>query len=336
MDIRLLEQSDIQEAKDLWKKVFEDGDEFLDFYFKNKILPGNSLGMFDGGLISVLHMIPYKIRVQGRAIETAFIAGAATAKHRRKQGLMKTLLHESLELMRSRGILLTHLYPFLHSFYEQYGWATYSYVDKMKVTDGTKAIDITETDDVSILHSLYHNFTKGKSGYVIRGEKEWKWRLDDLFMDGGKVLLLKEDDVPVCYMMYYVEDGKAQVIETVYEKKEQAQRLAEHLAVSFSEVKYNVLSQNITGSPHGMARVVDAEKLLCEFDAEDILEKAKIKDNFAAWNNVGSGKYEMDIKELARIIHMGPERAFEGRCNVMEGLQNINIKPSFTCIFEEY
>lgn len=336
MDIRLLEQGDIHEAKDLWKKVFEDGDEFLDLYFKNKILPGNSLGMFDGGLISVLHMIPYIMRVQGRAIETAFIAGAATVKHMRKLGLMKTLLHESLKLMRSRGILLTHLYPFLHSFYEQYGWATYSYVDKMNVVEGKGDFAAVETEDISLLHTMYHNFTKGKSGYVIRSEKEWKWRLDDLFVGGGKVLLLKQEDVPVCYMMYYVENGKAEVIETVYDKPKHAKQLAEHLASSYSEVKYKLLSQNETSLPHGMARVVDAEKLLCEFDAQDLLDKVKIRDSFAEWNNIGNGKYEIDIKDLARLIHMGPQRAFKGRSNVMERLQNINIKPSFTCIFEEY
>lgn len=336
MDIRLLEKGDTEQGKALWKAAFDESDSFTNFYFDNKILPGNSLGMFESGdLVTVLHMVPYKIRVQGRALQTAFIAGAATAKHKRKQGLMKQLLSESLVLMRSRGILMTHLHPFLHSFYEQYGWATYSYVDKMIETQGKKSDSVVKTSDICILHALYQNITKGMAGYVIRGEKEWRWRLGELFADGGKAVILLSEDVPVCYMLYYEVDGDAQVIETVYEKPEYARVLAEHLAADHDNVKYNLLSQSDKSAQHGMARVVDAEGLLREFDAQHLLGIATIKDEFASWNNIGTGTYEMDIKVLARLIHMGPERVFKERSNVMEELQNINIKPSFTCIFEE-
>lgn len=336
MDIRLLEKNDIGEAKSLWKSAFGDSDEFIDAYFKNKILLGNSIAMFDNGLVSVVHMIPFKIRVQGKAFDSAYIAGAATANHKRKQGLMKKLLLESLGLMRERGIAITHLYPFLHRFYEQFGWATYSYVDKKKVTTGKTSKEAVETKDVNLLHALYQNMTRNMDGCVIRSSKEWKWRMDELFADGGRVTVLNKDDEPVCYMMYYEQDGKADVIETVYEKPEYADRLAEHLASQYSEVRYNLVSQNQSGEAHGMARIVDAERLLSEVGVQDLLEKINVTDSFAAWNNTGSGSFNINAGQLARIVQMGAKRAYEDTGISFPDELNIGLKTSSTCIFEEY
>ena len=136
-------------------------------------------------------MIPYKIRIQGRSLQSAYIAGAATAQDSRKRGLMKLLLHESLLLMRSRGIIMTHLYPFLHSFYEQFGWAAYSYVEKVVVTEGQKCEECGADE-----RCQYTSFTLSQhgsqlcDGYVIRTEREWKWRTDELYADGGKTYVL--------------------------------------------------------------------------------------------------------------------------------------------------
>ena len=254
-------------------------------------------------------MIPFKIRVQGRSLQSSFVAGAATADESRKQGLMKRLLHESLELMRGRGILMTHLYPFLHSFYENFGWATYCYADKKIVTKGSKADRVEQTTDINLLHSMYHNMTKGMDGYVIRSEKEWNWRLEELFSYDGKIFVLYDNEEAVCYMMYSEENGKADIIETVYKEPFYAKRLAEHLALNVSGLSYMLMSQNQNSAAHGMARVVDARGVLEEFGGAGILERAKIHDDFALWNNIGSGSGSISIGELARGVHMGFERA---------------------------
>ena len=143
MDVRLLGKWDTPEAKVLWKEAFADSDAFIDWYFKNKVLPGNSLGAFDeGGLVSVLHMIPFTIRLQGRPVPSLMIAGAATKAERRGEGHMRVLLLKALEEMRSRGIFVTHLYPFKHSFYEHFGWTTVTRVHRAVVTEAPLRRDI--------------------------------------------------------------------------------------------------------------------------------------------------------------------------------------------------
>ena len=336
MDIRLLDENDTEQAKALWKSAFGDSEEFIDTYFGNKILPGNSIGIFDNGLKSVVHMIPYKIRLQGRSFQSAYIAGAATAQDSRKRGLMKLLLHESLMLMRSRGIFMTHLYPFLHSFYEQFGWATYSYVEKVVVTEGKNAKNVEQTKDINILHSLYHNMMRSCDGYVIRTDREWKWRTDELYADGGKTYVLYEDDEPVCYMMCFEDDDSVEILETVYKHPRYARQLAEHLAVKADRVEYHLMTQDQKCTAHGMARIVDAQRVLEEFDAMGLLEKVSVHDDFAQWNNVGCGDIGIDIGELARAVHMGFKRALGPNGTQYADMLNMDINERFTCIFEEY
>lgn len=340
MDIRLLEGNDIPAAKSLWKQAFGDSDAFINMYFDDKVLPGNSLGLFDDGLISVVHMLPYKIRVQGRSLQSAFIAGAATDKDRRGEGHMRTMLLESLKLMRSRGILMTHLYPFKHSFYENFGWATYSYVQKKTIKSASSQItvNVKETADPELLHSLYQNMIRNLDGYVIRGEREWEWRLDDLFIDGGKVIALVKEDVPTAYMLYYIEDGKAEVIETVYSEEADAETMAEYLLTKgYDAVNYSLVTKDSGATAHGMARVVDAQALLREFGAECLLEDVQIVDDFVNWNNIGADTgIKMTIGELAQLVHCGQVQGINDWNRLKYDCASEIFINRFACIFEQY
>ncbi len=336
MDIRLLKTGERPLAKALWKQAFGDTDEFIDWYFANKVLPGQSLCIFDRGLASIVHMIPYTISVQHRALPSAFIAGAATDNTRRGEGLMRTLLRESLALMKQRGILLTHLYPFNHGFYERLGWAAYSHVRKQSITAAShhRRADVFETTDAALLMPLYNKMMRHYDGYVVRTEREWSWRLEELAMDGGKAILLIEDDAAAAYMLYYEKDGVADVIETVYvDEASIGGLLAWLFGQGCRKVKYNVPSDR-RGAKHGMARVVDAKALLDAFDATSLLNHASIVDELAPWNNLKAGAIQMPVGELARMVHQGADRF----SHYFEGSRDLNraIAPQTPCIFEAY
>jgi predicted acetyltransferase len=341
MDVRLLEQADIPQAKALWKQAFGDSDAFIDWYFANKALPGNSLCIFDGKLASIIHMIPVNVRIQGRLFESAYIAGAATAADRRGEGLMRTLLYESLRLMRERGITVTHLYPFRHSFYESFGWATYSYVYNRtaKEAPAQPGAEITEPEDWKPLAPLYERVMSRFDGYIARGSREWRWRFDEHMVDGGKTAALKRGGKTAAYMLYGSVRGKAEVIETVYEDERDIQPLLSYiLGKGHSSADYFIPAGECAGAaPYGMARIVDARALLKAFGAEELLEHMSICDGFAEWNNIGSGE-ETDIRSLAKIMHRGI--CTDCINSVIPNPQyNILMKyflPQSTCIFEQY
>jgi len=359
VDIRMLDNNDAPKAKALWKQAFGDSDAFTDTYFENKLrlgqtgasdeparwneaVVGESIGLFDGGdLVSVVHMLPYAVRVQGRPLKSAYIAGAATDKARRGEGLMKKMLRVSLEWMRDKGVLMTHLYPFKHSFYEKYGWATYSYVEKVSAAGAGAAADIIETRDSRLLHTMYHNMTRELDGYVVRDARMWRWRLSELFSDGGKAYVLLKEGVPAAYMMAYDDDGRAEAVETVYACEADAGVLADGLlARGYSEVRYNLSAKSAAFAPHGMARIVDAAALLKEFGAEDALESVRVTDAFAPWNNTGSpnAPYSVEIAAFAKIAHGDWNLPGIGdrRQAVLINAFGSVFRKRDACIFEEY
>lgn len=362
MDIRLLGEADINEAKGLWSEAFGDSDRFTDWYFANKVLPGNSVGAFDvtGGLISVVHTIPFEVCVQGRPLESAFIAGAATAKAWRGQGLMRTLLLETLKLLKSRGIVMTHLYPFKHSFYESFGWATYSYVNNKNIIiqGDHPAGDVIETGDWRLLAPLYNRMMGAFDGYIIRNEREWEWRIGECTADRGKAALLIKNGAPAAYMLYYNNDGEAEIIETVYNKEEDLYPLLKYVSGKGKRsAAYSVPATEPPGAapygtephgaapygtesrpavPYGMARVVDARALLKLFGAEEVLDHIRITDDFAGWNNVGEG-VKTDAGALAKMVHRGAKSILsDDECSICNGLLKKVFSPRATCIFEQY
>lgn len=340
MDIRLLKETDIPQAKALWKEAFGDSDAFIEWYFANKVSQGNSLGAFDGRLVAVVHMIPLKMCVQGVPVMSSYIAGAATAADRRGEGLMRTLLYESLKIMKQRGIMLTHLYPFKHSFYEKFGWATYSYARFLsaKETKLRQDADIIESWDAELFSGLYRSMMSRFDGYIVREKREWRWRLEEHVTDGGKTAVLIKGGKPAAYMLYNSERGNADVIETVYTDAEDIEPLLVYLLESgHRSVNYFIPADEEGASPYGMARIVDASLLLKAFGAQELLEYAKVRDDFAEWNNIGDGE-ELDITSLAKAIHQG---ICPGCCDSEKNIRIYSIlKKHFscrsTCIFEQY
>ncbi len=338
MDVRLLEKEDMPEAKALWKEAFSDSDAFIEWYFKNKVLPGNSMGLYDGGLVSVLHMIPYTIRLQGKPVKSLMIAGAATKQERRGEGHMKELLLEALVEMRSRGIFVTQLYPFKHSFYERFGWATVTHMHRAAVTEAPLRRDVEayDTDDTRGLEPVYNRMMRGFDGCVVRGSREWRWRMGELKADGGRAVALIQGYAPCAYMLYYANKNKAEVIETAYTDEADVGALLSYLlGKGFKRVSYFLPAQS-RGAKSGMARVVNAEMLLRFFGAESLLEDIRIRDGFASWNNIctRSSKQEMDVAELARLVFTGQIPADKGTVPALKRRDIFYVRD--TCIFETY
>lgn len=338
MDVQLLEKSDIPEAKTLWKEAFTDSDEFINWYFKNKVLSDHSLGAFDeDGLVSVLHMIPFTIRLQGKPVKSLMIAGAATKQERRGEGHMRVLLLHALEEMRSRGIFITHLYPFKHSFYERFGWTAYTQVHRAVVTEAPlrRDVEVIETDDTSALQSIYARMMRGYDGYVMRGSREWHWRMGELQADGGRAVVLIKSDAPAAYMLYYGSGTGAEVIEMAYTDEEDIGALLSYiLKQGYKRVSY-FIPVHSRGSKFGMARVVDAHALLHFLEAESLLHDTNITDDFAPWNNIVSpGKKALDIASLAKLAHTGHLAALGDYKPVLK--YNDIFHRQTTCIFEMY
>ena len=191
-----------------------------------------------------------------------------------------------------------------------------------------------KTDDYRALDSIYKRMMRAYEGYVVRGSREWRWRMGELKADGGRAAVLIRGDAATAYMLFYGSHRKADVIETAYTGEEDIGALLSYiLRQGFKRVNY-FLPAETNGTKFGMARVVDAEALLRFFDAEALLKDVHITDKFAPWNNTHPAKYEMDIAELAKTVHTGISAVSGDLKSLLKRSDLFASRP--TCIFEMF
>ncbi|MER7439977.1 GNAT family N-acetyltransferase [Micromonospora avicenniae] len=76
----------------------------------------------DGETLAAASAIPMRQNLRGAVLPMAGVAGVATHPLARRQGHVRTLLHQLLDEMRDEGHPLTALYPFRPSFYARFGY----------------------------------------------------------------------------------------------------------------------------------------------------------------------------------------------------------------------
>ena len=97
---------------ELWRRCFEDTDEFIRFYFERKYSDANSLIYEENGkALSALQMLPYPMRWENVTVNTSYISGACTLPDVRNRGFMTLLLQNALQEMYDRGIAFSTLIP---------------------------------------------------------------------------------------------------------------------------------------------------------------------------------------------------------------------------------
>ena len=107
-----------QRIYEMWQDNFHDPVSYADFYFKevygkNEVLINQEEDIAKG----MLHLNPYLLHVHEQPVRAKYIVGVATDKEYRRQGVMKELLIESFQTLRSRGECFTYLMPADENYY---------------------------------------------------------------------------------------------------------------------------------------------------------------------------------------------------------------------------
>lgn len=113
-------------ARKLWEEVFdEDTDRFLNYYDlcmadHNQIFVEKE----QDELVSMLQLNPYRIRMNGKEINSYYIVAVATKEVYRHQGRMCRLLTEALSQMKQEKIPFTYLMPASEAIYQPFDFVT--------------------------------------------------------------------------------------------------------------------------------------------------------------------------------------------------------------------
>lgn len=120
--IRYLADDEKTISEALYREAFpEDKDAFVKYYYtyvtkNNKILVEEQAGE----VCSMLHLNPYRLSVNGQAVDAYYYVAVATKERYRHQGMMRSLLHQSLGDIHKEGHPFTYLMPANKAIYEPF------------------------------------------------------------------------------------------------------------------------------------------------------------------------------------------------------------------------
>jgi len=227
MVVRKLEDKDLINAKKLWKQAFGDSDRYIDYNFSANLDLKNSLAIFiDDRLACMLFMLPKKISIDDKKMDTFFIAGVATDLDFRYQGYAKSLMAHAHEVLKNSGFSFVFLYPFNHDFYRKLGYQTVSHIKN--VTFNTKSenaktpdydltiYDASSNGVASRLNGIYNAYIKKFDSYFVRNEDTFDALLKTMRVENGQVAIITRNHIDVGYSIYYEIDGKADCVESVF------------------------------------------------------------------------------------------------------------------------
>lgn len=120
------DESDYDELKKLWKTVFGDSDDVLDFFFENTVDASEVYACRkDGKIVSAFYLIDSSITENDKEYSAKYLYAAATLPEYRKQGIMSDMIKYASDFLRMKGTDLIFLYPAdekLYGYYAKLGF----------------------------------------------------------------------------------------------------------------------------------------------------------------------------------------------------------------------
>lgn len=122
--VRQAVPEDRQQLEDLWIRCFGDTEAFTKYYF-DWYFPHNRVWVCeeDGRILGQLHENEYDMTVFEEQARLPYIVGVSTEKSCRHQGIMRSLLMQTLTDAAGRGLPFVYLMPADEAIYRPFGFA---------------------------------------------------------------------------------------------------------------------------------------------------------------------------------------------------------------------
>lgn len=201
----------------LWQDTFGDSDAFVRLFFTRVYRPQNALTLSrDGHLAAMLHIVPYRLRVERRTLPAAYICGVSTRPEARGQGLMTALMRRALRTMRRRGFALTTLIPAEPWLFDVY--ARLGYVHPIPARDERIAtadlplappdVRIASCTDARF-YAAFDRLERRRPCAILHTARDFDTIRLDCESDSGNVLVALADGRPVGFLFEAPEEGGA-------------------------------------------------------------------------------------------------------------------------------
>lgn len=165
--IRYLSEEEKEKSKALYCEAFpEDSEKFVEYYYSyvtkdNRILTLEQ----EGKICSMLHLNPYRLSVNGTALDAYYYVAVATEKNCRHQGMMRMLITQSLKDIYKEGHPFTYLMPADRAIYEPFDFRIIYEQKKIELPKDPKSAN-------EMMAKLFDVYTLRDDWYMEKLEEE--------------------------------------------------------------------------------------------------------------------------------------------------------------------
>lgn len=229
--------------KQLWKKIFDDTDKYVDFYFKEKAKKSIVYSKYtDKELVSMAFFTPYKMVYKGTECICPYIVGVATHPDYRHQGCMRMILEQGLLDWKLRGASMAFLSPADEAIYEPFGFQGSYYRRVMEVRGHKEKWYVASSfsrleADVKKRVAEFANaqlYAEDLDFYVKRDVAYYDLLYKETKALGGKVIILREGTLIRGVAAYTHEEDAYEITEVIC-APEDGQKVMETVCAYISE-----------------------------------------------------------------------------------------------------
>ncbi|QOR36086.1 GNAT family N-acetyltransferase [Clostridium sp. 'deep sea'] len=226
MNLRLANNSDLLEIKELWQYCFDDSEQFVNYYFKNRYIPENTLVIEENSrIITSLQMNQYQLHVANKTINTSYIVGISTLPDKRGIGLMKRILPAALQAIKSKGQSFALMMAIDSRLYLKYQFAyiceqlCFNYqTANCKKQHINVSYKKASHEDSRILMEIYNRKYRNTFIKLLRDEEFFKELIKELASENINLFLIKDNDLTeyTGYFTYLIEENTFYIRELCY------------------------------------------------------------------------------------------------------------------------
>ena len=314
MNIRYAKPIDKDQVVSVWNYCFEDGEDFVKYYFENVYDENNTIIIEENDeVLSALQLNKYTIDLRDNKYDVSYVVGVSSKPEVRGLGYMKHLMAYTLEELYKNGEIVSLLMAIDYRLYKRYGFDhCYDQIQYNLRTDELLGFRLSSKlrkatfEDAETLSRIYTKAMESLNGYAVRDEAYFNRFIKEVSSESGYIYIDEENN---SYIAYYIQGDTFFVRELIYNNISSLKSMLAYIYNHNTQCKKTVINAPVDDKikliianlktceikliPFMAGRVINFEKYIeslnsCNIDTQKINNKyikIKVIDKYIKQNN---------------------------------------------------
>lgn len=314
MNIRYAKPIDKDQVVSVWNYCFEDGEDFVKYYFENVYDENNTIIIEENDeVLSALQLNKYTIDLRDNKYDVSYVVGVSSKPEVRGLGYMKHLMAYTLEELYKNGEIVSLLMAIDYRLYKRYGFDhCYDQIQYNLRTEELLGFRLSSKlrkatfEDAETLSRIYTKAMESLNGYAVRDKAYFNRFIKEVSSESGYIYIDEENN---SYIVYYIQEDTFFVRELIYNNISSLKSMLAYIYNHNTQCKKTVINAPVDDKikliianlktceikliPFMAGRVINFEKYIeslnsCNIDTQKINNKyikIKVIDKYINQNN---------------------------------------------------